>query len=351
MGMIHMLAAGGGGGRSFTTEQKRGMIKNLLRRRRQILRLPPGEETEQIIDEITTNIMNAIGQSPDFELKIQMTLDPEPYIDQHPAKIGLTHQQKEQQARPSSYSETLNSFVSKLGLVKTVDFLSKTIYDIMEYDPSVKTMISVGSGNGILEYILERKMGPSLRIICIDPDPQSFLENSKVYKEPEYSTIHDYLRAEGGGSAQDYILFLNWPSPAGYEGGSGYDAEAIYRLKPHFVICLIALDNKEHGAAGSHQFHQIRNTDKSYDKKVITTFTQRRGAGFMSIITYVMELWTLKTYRQQLQRRRQLLRDLSVVTMPFSAQQTQAVKRQLQHQLLSAGIIPSSRQHRPHLFN
>lgn len=294
-------------------KKKKAMIEKFLRRRRQILRLPPDEKTERIVHDLTKTIMEAIGSDQHFQEKIRLTLDPSPYLEKHPAKIGLTREQKAQQARPLvRSSHELNSFLLRLGLPETVGLLSETISQIMRLDPKIKRMISVGSGNGILEASLEKKI-PNLQIICIDPNPHSFTSRSKIYKAPDYATMDDYLSEHPKGNSNS-ILFLNWPETS-LERGAGYDLDAIQKIQPHFVICLMAFLGCDMASAGSGSFHVMRDLDKSYDKKVVTTFTRTitnpepllaTRPKFLTE-TFVMELWSLRKHMQRLRQQQWIL--------------------------------------------
>lgn len=108
-------------------------------------------------------------------------------------------------------------------------------------------IISVGSGAGTLEKYLQSVI--TNRIICVDPDPQSFqtepIDWTKGIK-PSYPTINDLLKVEPN-VKNNSLMLLAWPSP----NSSNYDCEAINLVKPVGVILIYELI----GAAGGTKLH------------------------------------------------------------------------------------------------
>jgi len=92
------------------------------------------------------------------------------------------------------------------------------------------TIISVGSGMGVLERYLTTKC---YKVVCIDPtknkkDPYT---NDKMSKKPDYQSLKEYLDDEKNPRGDDIHLLLNFPLP----DYAIYDIASIYDLKPKFV--------------------------------------------------------------------------------------------------------------------
>lgn len=86
-------------------------------------------------------------------------------------------------------------------------------------------IVSVGSGNGTIEYELKEKEVKNL--ILVDPDPESFKKYpSHRYLKPNFSNVKNLLKAQPD-LVGNSVLFLCWPSPK----NSHFDAEAISLLK------------------------------------------------------------------------------------------------------------------------
>jgi hypothetical protein len=123
-------------------------------------------------------------------------------------------------------------------------------------------IISVGSGNGYFEYLLEKIFG--IKIICIDPNPNLFLKKQDgPFKVPEYPTVDDFLVEN---ISEDCLLILNWPNPDTIPNNNkskdNYDVEAIKKLKPIGIFIIY----EETGIAGSESFHNIRPHPDPYNK-------------------------------------------------------------------------------------
>lgn len=105
-------------------------------------------------------------------------------------------------------------------------------------------IISVGSGNGIVEYHLDIML--KTNIICVDPNPLSWCKEKKIYKQPMYSYIteipEEYIN--------NCIVFINWSFPS--ENGE-YDIESIKLLKPKSIITIV--ETGVYRGAGSLKLH------------------------------------------------------------------------------------------------
>lgn len=105
-------------------------------------------------------------------------------------------------------------------------------------------IISVGSGNGIVEYGLDLIL--KTNIICVDPNPLSWCKEKKIYKEPMYS----YITEIPDEYINNCIVFINWSFPS--ENGE-YDIESIKLLKPKSIITIV--ETGVYRGAGSLKLH------------------------------------------------------------------------------------------------
>jgi hypothetical protein len=120
-------------------------------------------------------------------------------------------------------------------------------------------VVSVGSGNGLLERILYdcylAIFGIKLEVVCVDPNPLSFASHglSKTFFEPSFATIDDLVasRPELVGGEGGIFLLLNWCFPT-----LSYDREAVEKLKPKTVFSTVELFKEQPGAAGSPEFFE-----------------------------------------------------------------------------------------------
>jgi hypothetical protein len=157
--------------------------------------------------------------------------------------------------------------MNNLPLNKAIQYVGLDIFE--EYwkifnEFESKQIISVGSGNGTLEYYLNQKYGSD--IICIDPSPNSYQKNpdSSNTLDPLFPTCDELLQKMPY-LISDCKLFLNWSTPN--EEGR-FDIYAIKDLKPKyiFVVCDTS------GAGGSDLFltwllHYVPNfADFTFDK-------------------------------------------------------------------------------------
>ena len=121
--------------------------------------------------------------------------------------------------------------------------------------------ISVGSGNGILEYCYAKKYTESReQILCVDPASLSFNsgELSIPFQAPNYDSVRSLLQANPQ-LGRNCVLILNWPNP----NESTYDLEAVQELQPCGFFTTL-----EHwgdsGSAGSRIFHSFLQSTKDY---------------------------------------------------------------------------------------
>lgn len=123
-------------------------------------------------------------------------------------------------------------------------------------------VVSVGSGNGLLERILYdcylSIFGLKLEVICVDPNPLSFASRglSETFFEPSFPRVSDLVnsRPELVGNERNergVFLLLNWCYPL-----LSYDREAVEKLKPKTVFSTVEVFNGQAGAAGSPEFFE-----------------------------------------------------------------------------------------------
>lgn len=106
-------------------------------------------------------------------------------------------------------------------------------------------IISVGSGNGVIEREIEKAF--DIQMICVDPDPLSWSIETPGYRPPEYATIDDLIldRPE---LIENCNMFINWAYPI-----YAYDMDALNKMLPHNVVTVI--DVGIHRGSGSEMFH------------------------------------------------------------------------------------------------
>ncbi len=125
------------------------------------------------------------------------------------------------------------------------------------------TVLSVGSGNGFIEYALTNRFKAIQqfpKIICIDPEPESFHPYHQIrHHKPEYASVKDYLLKGNNDEkeANKRCLFLHWPTP----NASTFDYEAIELLRPTIILLVY----EQWGGAGGTLLHNFLNcVDWSY---------------------------------------------------------------------------------------
>lgn len=114
-------------------------------------------------------------------------------------------------------------------------------------------IISIGSGGGYIEKLLDKFF--NIDIICIDPDPLSYITEQTIYKHPLYKNVEDddfplnqYIN--------DCILFINWSTP---EQLNGYDIRSILKLNP--LCILTTVETGFYRGSGSIGFHNFLSTN------------------------------------------------------------------------------------------
>ena len=144
------------------------------------------------------------------------------------------------------------SGIFKLGFVKAFNMVCESINKIPESYP----IISVGSGNGHLEFFIRERT--KRRVICIDPELDDNFSCNKIPESrrnhcirPEYAYLKDLPNIDQ--YIGKCILFLSWPNPENYVSTcdknyvSHYDYESFHKLKP----ALLILNYEPRGTAGS----------------------------------------------------------------------------------------------------
>ena len=292
-------------------EELRSHIRERLLRRTQILRLPEKERQQKIRqtvdavwDDFRQILSSGLTDHKVLQNAVNTTLPWDDYLEK--TGIALSDDQKQRQ-RQLPKDIGMNPFVTKLGLAPTLQLIKKTLIELHQTHPQIDKIISVGSGSGSLESMMEsiiKKENLGMTMICIDPDPHTFIPNARVKREPDYSTVDRYLATKPSHVSHS-LLFLNWPEVR-KEHGAGYDLDAIQKLNPEAVLLLIELDYSKSGAAGSKELHAYRDSpDNPYIKKVISSFshfvpseyqmysllTHPRIAKLMATRHFIMELW------------------------------------------------------------
>jgi hypothetical protein len=152
--------------------------------------------------------------------------------------------------------------INFLGIPIVVDYFKKVI---RQFPRHKRNIISLGSGGGYIEKILDLLL--DLDIICVDPDPLSFIPDKNIYKSPKYQTINDDDFPTDK-YKNNCILFINWSSP---EQFNGYDIEAIIKLNPECIITITETGvYRGSGSLGFHAFLSFNRiiTEGLYNNKL-----------------------------------------------------------------------------------
>lgn len=160
-----------------------------------------------------------------------------------------------------------NRNVLRIGSIKSTDMsivqetiprlteFYKTICDSKQKPPYT---ISVGSGTGQVEYLLDRN------IICVDPQPESYNKYPTDGKciRPSYAYVDDLIKANPDVVGKCTVLIV-WPLESkDQHAEQPYDMEAIDKLKP----CHLLVIYEESGMSGSDSLYQfIRSLPHSGD--------------------------------------------------------------------------------------
>lgn len=116
-----------------------------------------------------------------------------------------------------------------------------------------KCTVSVGSGSGSVETFLQKRSKSGV-VICVDPNPQSFIETLPIFKKPDFSYVDDLIKINKT-AIGNLNLMLCWPTP-----NLGYDIEAVTKLLPRSILAMVAVD----GAAGSSAFLEWIKSHENY---------------------------------------------------------------------------------------
>jgi len=157
------------------------------------------------------------------------------------------------------------------GMVVGIDNLMWYFKTLLEKFPK-SNMVSVGSGNGVVERIICEKL--NCNIVCIDPKFNSFLTAPENFtRKPDFATVDEYLHlvplakldfgsddepaksepefpkdSEIGAKNEDNtVLFMNWPEPDNTENNHHWDYDTIVKLKPSHIILVY----ESSGSSGS----------------------------------------------------------------------------------------------------
>jgi hypothetical protein len=110
------------------------------------------------------------------------------------------------------------------------------------------SIVSVGSGNGVLERQISNELKTD--IICVDPDPESYEKyptNMSLAMIPQYNNVVSLIKSKPD-LIGNCILLIGWSSP----NDTTYDLEAIDALKPSRIVLIYETT----GIAGSFSLHK-----------------------------------------------------------------------------------------------
>lgn len=144
----------------------------------------------------------------------------------------------------------LSGGVREIG-IETIQQMTKAIKDA-EKDNSKLVWISVGSGNAIVEKMLEDYL--DIEIITVDPNPNVFMEIPESFKEKHknkgkhFSLVEELIEKQPEIKG-NCVLILNWTA----ENESIYDIEAIKNLLPLYICSICEVST---GIAAGGEFHK-----------------------------------------------------------------------------------------------
>ena len=189
-----------------------------------------------------------------------------------------------------SWCDSRVNYLSGAALTAGEELVNKMISTI----PKDAKIISVGSGNGVLERYIQDKM--ERNIICIDPLFNGFntvkKEDIMYTKQPDFATVDEYLNTREFTSTKTCLL-LNWPYPTGYlnvaygeeYAKEDYDIEAVEKLNSDYIVGLFG------EYAGSNQFKKFMFNSENYRtmKRYIWRCNDSNDI-FCSAHTYVIDI-------------------------------------------------------------
>ena len=140
--------------------------------------------------------------------------------------------------------------INFLGIPAIVMYMEEIL---KKYPKHQKKIISIGSGGGYIEKLLDKLL--NIDIICVDPEPLSYITEKVIYKYPKYKNIEDddFPLNE---YKDDCILFINWSTP---DKLNGYDVKAIMKLNP--ICILTTVETGFYRGSGSIGFHHFLSTN------------------------------------------------------------------------------------------
>lgn len=156
---------------------------------------------------------------------------------------------------PKGVDESKAEFYYSRGVLHFTMGIVEQYFDLI---PGSRLIISVGSGNGVVERMLAEK---KKKVICIDPAFNEWLSVpdgliNTIAMQPNYLNVDEALKQEPL-IMRHATLFLNWCYPT----AGPYDIRAVTRIKPMYIVCVY----DENRISGSTLFHKdIKNCKYGY---------------------------------------------------------------------------------------
>jgi hypothetical protein len=145
--------------------------------------------------------------------------------------------------------------------------------------------ISVGSGNGVFEKLLEMD---GIHVTCVDPLlMKNWLHSESSGLKPKYDYVKNAIEKEPHLIGQNLILISPLPEK---KGRTSYDIEAIKVIKPNKIFMLIDIEgssgskhvidsviNRKNNIVtfGNDKYKIINEVKKDFDKKIFLTNEQQ----------------------------------------------------------------------------
>jgi hypothetical protein len=190
-----------------------------------------------------------------IEDRMKLNLE-EMCIEKERRATRCEYKKRDQEIRKRYPTVYMNRAIDQIGISRIIDGFRDCLEKQTGQDIAI---VSIGSGNGGLEWILENEIDliQGRKIICVDPVPLSFSEEPLCIA-PTYATAQDLVNQRPD-LVSNCTLLLNWCPP----NESTFDYDAIQLLKPLAFYTIMERYMGLNGAAGGSAFHELLHQTES----------------------------------------------------------------------------------------
>lgn len=155
-----------------------------------------------------------------------------------------------------SEKSPLKSETHRLSIESFIQIKVDTVCEYIRSCDLTLPMVSVGCGNGVLEYVLKQRTPEIPEWALVDPKPQEYerypsgksIDKSTgceldAFLKPDWPLVKTMIQ-DRKDLVNNCNILLCWPNP----NHSFYDVESIILLKPKFIVLIYEIK----GAAGGH---------------------------------------------------------------------------------------------------